>query len=472
MKPLLILCIANFIVFNGINEESVSMLYEFILYLPASVCILFAIMLALKYKKNRTQNLLMWILILAIPAALGDALYLCPANSFRANFVLDLLSAMTTPIIPFLGYVLLRTITGGNAPNRLIAFVTIVMSIYSSMLLMSIVLAGANNLMELQGILVSQQETYNFFTGLGGLDTLPLGFRSEVYLFHIILSRPIYYGLILFGIGWLTIYDILECIRNKVPVGQFFRFVFKGETISSFYLMTVLIIGYAFLGVLRIVIGVDHFRTYPILAILYSILLAQDFYLFGTASKHFPTQVFTIKSLFQQYTFAERGTTKEEMDSDIVSSNPLPQKAASAGLPEDADKMLRSLKKLMEDDLLFLNPNLTIEDIASELGTNRVYISRVVNQLMHETFRDYVNRLRIRYAKQYMRQNPAHNQEAVATSCGYQDAASFNRKFHQLTGMTPREWAAHEAQQAAEHAQRMAAREAERAAAKKTTGGF
>ena len=111
MKPLLILCIANFIVFNFINEESVSMLYEFILYLPASVCILFAIMLALKYKKNRTQNLLMWILLLAIPAALGDALYLCPADSVKANFVLDLLSAMTTPIIPFLGYVLLRTIT-------------------------------------------------------------------------------------------------------------------------------------------------------------------------------------------------------------------------------------------------------------------------------------------------------------------------------------------------------------------------
>ena len=149
-----------------------------------------------------------------------------------------------------------------------------------------------------------------------------------------------------------------------------------------------------------------------------------------------------------------------------------PQKGTSVSLPEDADKMLRSLKKIMEDDLLFLNPNLTIEDIASELGTNRVYISRVVNQLMHETFRDYVNRLRIRYAKQYMRQNPAHNQEAVATSCGYQDAASFNRKFHQLTGMTPREWAAHEAQQAAEHAQRMAAREAERAAAKKSNSNL
>ena len=447
------------------------MLYEFILFLPTSICILFAIMLAFKYKKNRTQQLLMWILILSIPAALGDALYLCPADSVTANFVLDLLSAMTTPIIPFLGYVLLRTITGGKAPTRLSAFVTIVMSIYSSMLLMSIVLAGANNLMELQGILVSQQETYNFFTGLGGLDTLPPGFRSEVYLFHIILSRPIYYGLILFGIGWLTIYNILECVRTKVPVGQFFRFLFKGEIISSFYLMTVLIIGYAFLGVLRIIIGVDLFRAYPILAILYSVLLALDFYLLGTAAKHFPTQFFSIKSIFQQYTFAERGTTNEEVDT-TISPTPQPQKGTSVSLPEDADKMLRSLKKLMEDDQLFLNPNLTIEDIASELGTNRVYISRVVNQLMHETFRDYVNRLRIRYAKQYMRQNPAHNQEAVATSCGYQDAASFNRKFHQLTGMTPREWAAHEAQQAAEHAQRMAAREAERAATKKSNSNL
>lgn len=438
------------------------MLYEFFLFLPASVCLLFSLVLAFKYKKNKTQILLMWVLLLAVPAALGDALYFAGEANYHVVFITDLLSALTTPIIPFIGYLLLRTINGSALPMRSTILVLTVMSIYSSMLLMSVLLTGVDSLINLQEALVAQGETFELFTGLRGIDSLPEGYRSSLYLFYLILTRPVYYVLILVDIISMLAYITVKCIEYKVPTGQFFRFFFKKGLISTFYLIAILFVSYAVWGVLRICIGIDAFCDHPWLAICYSVLLATTFYFLGTTAKHLPAQVFSMKSLFQQYSFEEKAGGREE-----VENAPVVQKASqksSSSLPDDADKILRALKRLMEDEQLFLNPNLTIEDVAAELSTNRVYISRIVNQLMHETFRDYVNRLRIKYAKQYMHQNPAHTQEAVATASGYQDAASFNRKFHQLTGMTPREWANYEAEREARYAQRTAGVNADNAA--------
>lgn len=439
------------------------MLYEFFLFFPSSVCLLFSMMLAFKHKKNKTQNLLMWVLLLAVPAALGDALYFANETNYYVLFTTDTLSAVTTPIIPFIGYLLLRTINGSRLPMRMSITVLIVMSIYTSMLLMSVLLAGVDNLLNLQSALVAEGETFDLFTGVKGADSLPEGYRTSVYCFYLILTRPLYFSLILIGIVSLLGYIVKKCIDFKVPHGQFFKFLFRGGLISSFYLVAILIVMYAAWGVLRIIIGIDAFRANPILTVVYSIFLSAIFYFFGSAAKHFPAQVFSLRTLSQQYSFEVKSSSSdtEEEVQEPTGNVAITQKTRrpSTALPDDAEKMLRALKRLMEDEQLFLNPDLTIEDVAAELSTNRVYISRVVNQLMHETFRDYVNRLRIKYAKQYMHQNPAHTQEAVANASGYQDAASFNRKFRQLTGMTPREWANYEAERAARYAQRAAQKE-------------
>lgn len=103
--------------------------------------------------------------------------------------------------------------------------------------------------------------------------------------------------------------------------------------------------------------------------------------------------------------------------------------------------LVEQIEKMMQSDKLYLNPNLTIEDIAAELNTNRVYVSQAVNSILHQTFREYVNGLRIDYAKEFIREHPEATQDIIAKRCGFVDASAFNRKFTQVIGRSPREWA-------------------------------
>lgn len=415
------------------------MFYDFIIFLPASVCALYFMTLMFRYKKNLAQNILLWMMLLTGLYTLGDAIYIMPGEQYTANLALDILTALSTPLIPLLGYILLRTLIGRKTSPVFIGTVGLIMVVYSSMLVMSVVLAGARDLMNLQSVLVNEHRTFDFFEGWQGLDALPLGFRLPIFRFYLILTRSVFYTFVLVGVCAVIGYIIKTVIFRRVKPGQFFRFLFKGGPISSFYLMAVIFTLFGTLGYVRIGVGLDAFRSCRLLAIVYSLAQALVVYMMGYVALMLPAQNFTFMTLFQPYTFAEKANAAAAEGAPEQHTGALAE-VTQVPLPEDADRMLSALKKLMEEDHLYLNPDLTIEDVAAELNTNRVYISRIVNQMMHMTFRDYVNQLRIRYSKQYMTKYPDYTQEAVAVASGYQDAASFNRKFRQITGLTPREW--------------------------------
>jgi len=415
------------------------MIYDFIMFLPASICLMYGLMLSFRYKKNNAQVILMLMMFFTAVYSLGDAIYIMPGEQYGASVAIDIVSALTTPIIPVLALLLLQVLLSRR--NSKVALVTIVVLevIYASMLLMSVMLAGPHDLTRLQAVLVSENRTFDMFEGLNGLEALPLGFRTPVYQFYLLLTRPLYFLFILAGalsvIGSIT-HTII--VRKPKP-WQFYRFLFKGGPISSYYMMAIWFFLFALLGIFRIVVGLDILRAYTHVAILYSLIETGVFYIMGAVALLLPAQKFYLKSMVEPFGF-ESAVRAAADSSEEGKKGAASSEAVAVPLPDDAGRMLAALKRLMEEDQLFLNPNLTIEDVATELNTNRVYISRIVNQLMHVTFRDYINQLRIRYSKQYMRKHPDYTQETVAVSCGYQDAASFNRKFRQLTGMTPREW--------------------------------
>lgn len=56
------------------------------------------------------------------------------------------------------------------------------------------------------------------------------------------------------------------------------------------------------------------------------------------------------------------------------------------------------LHNYMKEQSLYLNPKLTITDIAQEIHTNRTYLSDYLNNHLHTTFYDYVNNFRIHMA--------------------------------------------------------------------------
>lgn len=98
----------------------------------------------------------------------------------------------------------------------------------------------------------------------------------------------------------------------------------------------------------------------------------------------------------------------------------------------------RKIEKLKENQY-FLNKNLKITDMAQEMGTCRTYVSNYINKTYGCSFSDYVNQLRIDYAKQLLK-NEQEKLSSIADRSGFSSEQSFYRNFKKFVGMTPSEW--------------------------------
>lgn len=100
------------------------------------------------------------------------------------------------------------------------------------------------------------------------------------------------------------------------------------------------------------------------------------------------------------------------------------------------------LLKAIEQRKLYLNPGLTIIDLASECGTNRTQLSLLLNKELGLSFRDYINRCRIEYAALPLLEemDSAHTIEEIAFLSGFRSTATFYRAFAKEKGMAPQQW--------------------------------
>ena len=108
----------------------------------------------------------------------------------------------------------------------------------------------------------------------------------------------------------------------------------------------------------------------------------------------------------------------------------------------DEDGLLSRFQKLMQEEQLFLQPSLSLGDVAEKLNTNKTYVSKMVNNTYNLGFPELLNTLRIDYAQQYILNHRGAKQEEIAHACGFLSASSFNNIFKKLTGVTPKMWLA------------------------------
>lgn len=83
---------------------------------------------------------------------------------------------------------------------------------------------------------------------------------------------------------------------------------------------------------------------------------------------------------------------------------------------------------------------ITEEMVVRELGTNRTYLSYMLQTYYGKSFNAWVMEHRIEHAKQILIEHPECKQAEVADLCGFADGSVFNRSFSKLVGMTPKEW--------------------------------
>lgn len=104
------------------------------------------------------------------------------------------------------------------------------------------------------------------------------------------------------------------------------------------------------------------------------------------------------------------------------------------------DSLTARIALLMSEEQLFLQKNLKIGDVASLLGVCRTYVSGSINASYGCSFSDYVNSLRVEYAKQLLSQSGDIKMFSVADKAGFSSEQSFYRNFKKFTGKTPAQW--------------------------------
>jgi len=116
---------------------------------------------------------------------------------------------------------------------------------------------------------------------------------------------------------------------------------------------------------------------------------------------------------------------------------------AQTGLEETSDDSSSSiqvaLNTLMKEDRIYLNPNLSIEDVANRLGVKPLSLSAMLHDEMNTTFCGFINTYRIERAKELL--NTTDDKiEFVGRTSGFNSQPVFNRTFFKLTGKTPSQW--------------------------------
>lgn len=95
---------------------------------------------------------------------------------------------------------------------------------------------------------------------------------------------------------------------------------------------------------------------------------------------------------------------------------------------------------LWKEEKKFTKPEITIEQMAVELHTNRTYLSKYINEHEQKSFKEWINSLRIAEAKHLLVDIPEMPVGEVGQRVGYADRSNFGHQFQKYVGATPRAW--------------------------------
>lgn len=185
----------------------------------------------------------------------------------------------------------------------------------------------------------------------------------------------------------------------------------------------------------------EHKEVWQSLVVLGTTLLAFVFYTFGIGGQahEYLMQVFDIVLicyfLWRTETLSDLSTPAHD---DVP---PARQRSAPAhGLSRNIGPLLT---QYCEQQRLYLQGDISLSELAKQIGVNRVYLSKHFAS-QGTTYNAYINGLRIQhfinlYQKAAQNHQPITVQQ-LAYKSGFRTYGTFNSAFKQSTGMTATEW--------------------------------
>jgi len=113
--------------------------------------------------------------------------------------------------------------------------------------------------------------------------------------------------------------------------------------------------------------------------------------------------------------------------------------AGSRLTDSEAQRHAEKLIEYMRSSKPYLNPDLSLSQLAGEIGITSHYLSQVINEKTNLNFFDFINGYRVDAFKERISDPRYANYSflGIAFECGFNSKSAFNRIFKQVTGLTP-----------------------------------
>ena len=398
------------------------MLGIFIVQLPFSVCAVWCLILLSKRHKNLSDRLVMWVMGLLADSLYCGSMHMDMNPNYNrlaiGNVILQFSSLAVFPII----CLYIRSCY----EDYHISWVPYLSTLPSLILLLiSIVLTSVIGI-DRCGQLIEMLHS----------GVVPRNLLSRLDKAYILFTFQIYFVTFFISLCISLIYVFAKLFTGKFKFKHIASFL-RGEK-SSFVanVICLFFVIYFILWAVSVIFGSVICDTLSVWSVVWSLTAAVVLFLIGyvTTVPALPGGYVNLDRLRHPFG-AMRQSTQEYLQG--IDSGPMAGVATSG-----YDKIMDSFKRYMIKERGYLNPSLTIEEIARVLNTNRTYVSKLVNLYFGMSFRDYLSSLRMDYAKQLMKDEPDASLDYIAVKSGFQSSTQFIRKFREVEGITPSVWKA------------------------------
>jgi len=107
---------------------------------------------------------------------------------------------------------------------------------------------------------------------------------------------------------------------------------------------------------------------------------------------------------------------------------------------DSAAELYERILQIMENERLYLNPDMTVVKLASAVFSNKTYVGRVILRYSGKNYCTFMNGYRLEYAKKKFEEDPFLRVGQLSELSGFKNVSSFNLAFNIQYGMSPKEW--------------------------------
>lgn len=398
------------------------MIKEFFFLLPCMVCIVWAVILLTTRHKSKSKQYLTTLAVLGFFFFYYQAMFagfpMEPENYPTVNIIRKVVSLLLFPA----GILYIFALTGRKTSSPMI----------SILMMPPVVLGGA---LAILYRLMGPETRTQFCAGIIAGQKPPVGFEGRIFDIYEMFSHT-FYQVFLYAWFALSIFLLIFFLVNShYRFGDLRLFIFKGKEsllVNAIIGCCMMLTGsFLICNLLEPLLKQDS--PAAIIIFIFMALLLFFFFYLGTIFDE--TTVFWQEIFNPKKTWERKYLESHPEIAEIKRVLDTSEKKNTKGFSIQSRFVL-----YVEEQEPYLNPDVTIEEVASQILVDKDRLAKVIKESTGLNFRNYMNMKRVEEAKKIMTLFPTMSMNHVAKKAGFTSNSTFSRKFNEIEGMSPTEW--------------------------------